>query len=292
MASEPAATTSGDDGLSHGGKCNTSLHVTRCPVTSLKLFAVAGLMFAATLPGSAQSRATVTVDGLPARGKIHELQHDAAGLERTGARDVAARRSVLVSQHDRRPAASSSSSMRRRRTKAPAFNHAAVAAALTTAMGKPVTATRLPFTADHVRRRQHVVLVRQRRQALDLRRAGQAVHVGRSARARFRTASCRPTASYAAYIKDYNLWVRDIDDRRRQAAHDRRRQGLRLRHRQRRLDQQRSSGAQVVAGLEEDRDLPAGSAQGRRHVSRQHRRRAIRRCGPGNTRCPATSTSR
>ena len=31
-------------------------------------------------------------------------------------------------------------------TKAPAFDHAAVAAALTTAMGKPVTAARLPFT--------------------------------------------------------------------------------------------------------------------------------------------------
>ncbi len=48
---------------------------------------------------------------------------------------------------------------------------------------------------------------------------------------------------------------------------------LRLRHRQRRLEQQRPRDRSVVAGLEEDRDAAAGRAQGRRDVSRQHDRR-------------------
>jgi hypothetical protein len=45
-------------------------------------------------------------------------------------------------------------------TKAAAFNHAAVAAALTTAMGKPVGRDAAALPADHVCRRQRVVLVR------------------------------------------------------------------------------------------------------------------------------------
>ena len=83
-----------------------------------------------------------------------------------------------------------------RATKAPAFNHAAVAATLTTALGKPVTAARLPFTQITFAADAPVVLVRQRHQALDLRRAGRGVHQRRPARPALPTASPRPTASW------------------------------------------------------------------------------------------------
>ena len=117
-----------------------------------------------------------------ARRKIHELQHDAAGLERTGARDVVAGRSILVSQHERdrqrilprrcgeRHEGAGVQSRRRRRR-------------ADDRDGQAGRRDAVAVHADHVRRRQPVVLVRQRRQAMDLRCAGQAVHVGRSARA-------------------------------------------------------------------------------------------------------------
>ena len=54
------------------------------------------------------------------------------------------------------------------------------------------------------------------------------------------------------------------------AADHGRREVLRLRHGQRRLEQQRPRHRALVARLEEDRHLPAGRARGRRDVSRQH----------------------
>ncbi len=51
-------------------------------------------------------------------------------------------------------------------------------------------------------------------------------------------------------------------------AHDRRREGFRLRDQQCRLDDERGAVAVVVAGRGEDRVPAAGRAQGRRHVSR------------------------
>ena len=80
-------------------------------------------------------------------------------------------------------------------------------------------------------------------------------------------------------------------DRRGNAAHHGRREGLRLRHRQRRLDAERSADSALVARLEEDRDVPAGSAQRRRDVPGQTRPSATRRSRPGSTRCPATRSS-
>ena len=157
-------------------------------------------------------------------------------------------------------------------------------------MGKPVTRGAAALHADHVRRRQPVVLVRQRRAS-----GGPATCRASSARRPIGRAPV-PNSELSPDGKLRGLHHATTTcgsatstTGAGQAADDRRRQGLRLRHRQRRLDQQRSPGAQVVARLEEDRHLPAGSAQGRRDVSRQHRRRAIRRCRPGSIRCPATS---
>ena len=53
--------------------------------------------------------------------------------------------------------------------------------------------------------------------------------------------------------------------------------GLRLRHRQRRLDPQRSRDPGLVAGFEEDRDLPAGPAQDRLDDAGRHPRRPSER---------------
>ena len=105
-----------------------------------------------------------------------------------------------------------------------------------------------------------------------------------------RYAELSPDGKRTAFIRDWNLWVRDVAHRPRNAAHQGRRQGLRLRHRQRRLDAQRPPDPPLVARLEEDRDVPAGSARRRRDVSRRHHRRpsdaaglevsAARRCRP------------
>ena len=64
--------------------------------------------------------------------------------------------------------------------------------------------------------------------------------------------------------------------RARDAAHDRRRERLRLRDRQRRLAEQRPRDSPLVARLQEDRHVPAGSAQRRRAVSGQHQGRSSR----------------
>ncbi|HEX8031717.1 MAG TPA: hypothetical protein VF491_24790, partial [Vicinamibacterales bacterium] len=105
------------------------------------LFSIVAIAFAATIPGSAQSRAVVTVDDyaraekfmgynttpLVSNGPVRAtwLPGDRLWYRNQG---VNGAEFVLVDAA--------------RGTKAPAFNHTAVAAALTTAMGKPVTAAR------------------------------------------------------------------------------------------------------------------------------------------------------
>ena len=73
--------------------------------------------------------------------------------------------------------------------------------------------------------------------ATPVRAADSTAGVARAARTR----ACRPTAAWAVFIRDYNLWAKDLATRARDAAHDRRRQGFRLRDRQRRLDAQRAT---------------------------------------------------
>ena len=125
------------------------------------VLAVAALAFATTLPGSAQSRATVTADDYLRAEKF--LGYNTNPLVSNGAvqRDVAARATASGIATRAPPAPNSSWSMRRRPPRAPAFDHAAVAAALTTAMGKPVTAARLPFSQITFAADVAVVLVRQ-----------------------------------------------------------------------------------------------------------------------------------
>ena len=176
--------------------------------TSLKLFAVAGLLFAATLPGSAQSRATVTVEDYQRAEKY--LNYNTTPLVSNGP----VRATWLPGDRFwyRNTNATGSEFFlvdAAKGTKAPAFNHAAVAAALTTAMGKPVSATQLPF--------QQITFASDsasfyfdsgdKRWTCDV----QGKQCAASDRVRpVPNSETSPDGKYAAYIKDYNLWVRDM----------------------------------------------------------------------------------
>jgi len=96
-----------------------------------------------------------------------------------------------------------------RATKTPAFNHAAVAATLSTAMGKPVPATRLPFTqiipaADG---KSFSFDSDLKRWTCDLQGAACA---SADRPPRIPSSVLSPDGKLAAFIKDYNLWVRDV----------------------------------------------------------------------------------
>jgi dipeptidyl aminopeptidase/acylaminoacyl peptidase len=175
--------------------------------TPLKLCAVAGLMFAATLPGSAQPRATVSVDDyqraekfmnynttpLVANGPVRAtwLPGDRFWYRNTSA---AGTEFFLVDAA--------------KGTKAPAFDHTAVAAALTIAMGKPVSAAQLPFQqiTFAVDTTSFSFDSGDKRWTCDLQ--GKAcTEVDRPRPAP--NSELSPDGKYAAYIKDYNLWVRD-----------------------------------------------------------------------------------
>jgi len=176
--------------------------------TPLRLVAVAGLMLAATLPGSAQSRAAVTVDDyrraekfmnynttpLVANGPVRAtwLPGDRFWYRNTNA---AGTEFFLVDAA--------------KGTRAPAFNHAAVAAALTTAMGRPVSAAQLPFqqitfAADNAAFSFDTGI---KRFTCDVQ--GQQCTSADRPRP-VPNSELSPDGKYAAYIKDHNLWVRDM----------------------------------------------------------------------------------
>ncbi len=93
----------------------------------------------------------------------------------------------------------------------PAFDHAVVAAGLTAALGKPVTADALPFadydeTADHTIR----VQVGERLWTCSTKRAG---CVAGDTLPTDMQSSLSPDGKWVAFIADGNLWVRSIDDK-------------------------------------------------------------------------------
>jgi hypothetical protein len=96
-----------------------------------------------------------------------------------------------------------------RATKAPAFNHAAVAAALTTAMGKPIAAGRLPFTQITLAADGQSFWFESdlKRWTCDLQ--GTAC-TSADRPARLANSVMSPDGKLAAFIRDYNLWVRDV----------------------------------------------------------------------------------
>ena len=81
--------------------------------------------------------------------------------------------------------------------------------------------------------------------------------------------SMSPDGTKGVFICDWNLWVKDTATRNGAPAHDRRREGLRLRDEQRGLGDERGGHALLVTGRQENRDAAAGRAEGRRHVPRR-----------------------
>jgi dipeptidyl-peptidase 4 len=178
------------------------------PRCNRKLFAIAAIAVTATLPGSAQTRATVSVEDYQRAEKF--MNYNTTPLVSNGP----VRATWLPGDRFwyRNQGASGSEFFlvdAAKATKAPAFNHAAVAAALSTALGKPVSATQLPFTqitfdAD----------LQSFSFNTDLKRWTCDVQ-GKQCTSADRPASVpnsdiSPDGRLAAYIKDYNLWVRDL----------------------------------------------------------------------------------
>ena len=172
------------------------------------IVAIAVLFAASTLTGSAQTRATVTVADYERAEKF--LNYNTNPLVSNGSvranwlpddrfwyrnQTAAGNEFILVD-----PA---------RATRAPAFDHAAIAATLTTAMGKTVTAAQLPFQTITFDAGQQSFSFDNEKQrwTCDVR--------GKACTAADRPESARnsvlsPDRKLAAFIRDYNLWVRDV----------------------------------------------------------------------------------
>src|SRR6185436_13547297 len=173
-----------------------------------RVVATVAIAFAATLPGSAQSRATVTVDDYARAEKF--MGYNTNPLVSNGP----VRATWLSGDRFwyRNTNATGSEFFlvdAVKGTKAPAFNHAAVAAALTTAMGKPVSAAQLPFqqitfAADST---SFWFESGDKRWTCDVQ-GHQCTSADRPRPVP--NSETSPDGKYAAYIKDYNLWVRDL----------------------------------------------------------------------------------
>ena len=170
--------------------------------------ATAVLACAATLPGSAQTRAAVTTDDYARAEKF--LNYNTAPLVANGPV-----RAMWIAGSDRfcyRNQNADGATFylvdAAKGTRAPAFDHAAVATTLTTAMGKPVSATRLPFTqltftADST---GFWFDAEGKRWTCDLKgtKCASSDRPGTVP-----NSDLSPDGKYAVYIRDWNLWVRD-----------------------------------------------------------------------------------
>ena len=175
---------------------------------SVHALAAVAIVFATTLPGSAQSRAAVTADDyaraekflgyntnpLVSNGAVQAtwLPGDRFWYRNQGANGI---EFFLVDAA--------------KATKAPAFNHAALAATLTTAMGRPVTAARLPFSQI-----TFAADLQSFSFDSDLKRwtcdvqGKQCTSIDRPAAVP--NSELSPDGKLAAFIRDHNLWVRDL----------------------------------------------------------------------------------
>ena len=168
----------------------------------------AALLVAATVPGAAQSRATVTVADYERAEKF--LGYNTTPLVSNGP----VRANWLPGDRFwyRNTSANGSEFFlvdATKGTKAPAFDHPALAATLTRVIGKPISVARLPFTQitfaadsgsisfDSEGKRWTCDV-----QGKDCSSANRPAAVPNS--------ELSPDGKYAAYIKDWNLWVRDI----------------------------------------------------------------------------------
>lgn len=173
----------------------------------IRWFAAIAVIVATGLSGSAQSRPAVTTDDYARAEKF--LGYNTAPLIFNGAVRATWLPGDRFWYRNQGPSGIEFFLVDAAKgTKAPAFNHAAVAAALTTAMGKPVNATRLPF--------QQITFAADMQSFsfdTDLKRWTCDVQ-GKQCTSADRAATVpnsdlSPDGKYAVYIKDWNLWVRD-----------------------------------------------------------------------------------
>jgi dipeptidyl aminopeptidase/acylaminoacyl peptidase len=173
-----------------------------------RLVLVVSGIAAAAVSGSAQTRATVTVADYERAEKF--LNYNTTPLVSNGAvranwlpddrfwyrnQTAAGYEFVLVD-----PA---------KAARTPAFNHAAVAAALGIAMGKPITVATLPFqTITLAADLQSFTFDSDRRQWTCDVSGTKCTSADRPESARNSVLS--PDRTQAAFIRDYNLWVREV----------------------------------------------------------------------------------
>ena len=129
---------------------------------SIHVVSVIAIAISTMLTARAQERPTLTADDYARAERFLGYNTTPLVLERRQCVRPGCLTIAFGIEIRPRAAPSSSWSIRRKATKAPAFDHAAVAQSLTTAMGKPINRSRIAVRADHVRRRRPVVLVRQR----------------------------------------------------------------------------------------------------------------------------------
>lgn len=101
----------------------------------------------------------------------------------------------------------------RARSRTPLFDHVKIATALTAASGTPMLATALPFTMLELAndRRSVTVAVGDRRYRCDMEgTACSPIGVAGAASPALAIAVTSPDGRRAAYIKNWNLWVRDV----------------------------------------------------------------------------------
>ena len=235
------------------------------------VLAVAAIAFAATLPGSAQSRATVTADDYQRAEKFLGYNTTPLVVERLRCRPTwlpgdrfwyrnqgaGGAEFFLVDAVEGDQGAGVQS-----RGGRGGADHRD---------GQAGHGGATALHADHLRGRPA-----SRSRSTATSSAGPATCRASSARsvdrpARVPNSELSPDGKLAAFIRDHNLWVRDIatgqdtqltTDGVKDYGYATDNAGWTISDR---------PVAEVVARLEEDRDLPAGSAQGRRDVSGQHR---------------------
>ena len=166
-----------------------------------------------------------------------------------------------------------------RRTKGTVFDHAKLGAALASASSAKVDATRLPFQSFDLSRdgREITVTVENRRwicsiEGYSCRAAGTTQPAG----AKFSAppgSVTSPDGRYAAYIRDFNLWMKDLTTDQDRALTTDGVKDFGYATNNAGWMQERRAGAAVVARLEADRDVPARRARRQRHVPRAHERR-------------------
>ncbi len=178
------------------------------PFSSALFFTIA-IAAAATVPGSAQSRATVTVADYERAEKF--LNYNTNPLVTNGAVNATWMAGDRFGYRNQTATGGEFILVDAgKATRARAFDHAAVAASLTKAMGKPVSAERLPFTQITFAADLQSFWFESdlKRWTCDVRGSQCA---GADRRQRAANSVLSPDGKLAAFIRDYNLWVQDVE---------------------------------------------------------------------------------